>query len=154
MIKSLWKVFHFICIFWDMFSSLYANFIYLKCILLYTIISQMGGCQVKALRLVDENVCLLSVMSAPLWLLVDVVNLARWATDGYFKKLSPDEKDGLAVSLKEASRLIEEAKEREVQMQNKLKTLEQQVQILNERDEEVCSELTQARCYHCTFLVF
>uniref|UniRef100_A0A3B4Z0V9 Centrosomal protein 152 n=1 Tax=Stegastes partitus TaxID=144197 RepID=A0A3B4Z0V9_9TELE len=47
-----------------------------------------------------------------------------------------DEKDGLAVSLKESSRLIEEAKEREVQMQNKLRTMEQQVQILNERDQE------------------
>ncbi|XP_031611531.2 centrosomal protein of 152 kDa isoform X1 [Oreochromis aureus] len=47
-----------------------------------------------------------------------------------------DEKDGLAVSLKEASRLIEEAKEREVQMQNKLKAMEQQVQILTERDHE------------------
>uniref|UniRef100_A0A3Q1FRK0 Centrosomal protein 152 n=1 Tax=Acanthochromis polyacanthus TaxID=80966 RepID=A0A3Q1FRK0_9TELE len=47
-----------------------------------------------------------------------------------------DEKDGLAVSLKESSRLIEEAKEREVQMQNKLRTMEEQVQILNERDQE------------------
>ncbi|XP_030587523.1 centrosomal protein of 152 kDa isoform X2 [Archocentrus centrarchus] len=47
-----------------------------------------------------------------------------------------DEKDGLAVSLKEASRLIEEAKEREVQMQKKLKAVEQQVQILNEKDQE------------------
>ncbi|XP_069564262.1 centrosomal protein of 152 kDa [Brachyistius frenatus] len=47
-----------------------------------------------------------------------------------------DEKDGLAVSLKESSRLIEEVKEREVQMQNKLKAMEQQVQILNERDQE------------------
>uniref|UniRef100_A0A3P8U9J0 Centrosomal protein 152 n=1 Tax=Amphiprion percula TaxID=161767 RepID=A0A3P8U9J0_AMPPE len=47
-----------------------------------------------------------------------------------------DEKDGLAVSLKESSRLIEEAKEREVPMQNKLRTMEEQVQILNERDQE------------------
>ncbi|XP_012779154.3 centrosomal protein of 152 kDa isoform X1 [Maylandia zebra] len=47
-----------------------------------------------------------------------------------------DEKDGLAVSLREASRLIEEAKEREVQMQNKLKAMEQQIQILTERDHE------------------
>ncbi|KAM4573306.1 centrosomal protein of 152 kDa isoform 2-T3 [Odontesthes bonariensis] len=47
-----------------------------------------------------------------------------------------DEKDGLAVSLKESSRLIEEAKEREVQMQNKLKAMEQRVQILNDRDQE------------------
>ncbi|KAK2842417.1 hypothetical protein Q5P01_012617 [Channa striata] len=47
-----------------------------------------------------------------------------------------DEKDGLAVSLKESSRLVEESKEREVQMQNKLRTMEQQVQVLNERDQE------------------
>uniref|UniRef100_A0A3Q3QF34 Uncharacterized protein n=1 Tax=Monopterus albus TaxID=43700 RepID=A0A3Q3QF34_MONAL len=47
-----------------------------------------------------------------------------------------DEKDGLAISLKESSRLVQEAKEREVQMQHKMKTLEQQVQVLNERDQE------------------
>ncbi|XP_070763937.1 centrosomal protein of 152 kDa [Enoplosus armatus] len=47
-----------------------------------------------------------------------------------------DEKDGLAVSLKESSRLVEEAKEREVQMHNKLKAMEQQVQVLTERDQE------------------
>lgn len=50
---------------------------------------------------------------------------------------SIDEKDGLAVSLKESSRLVEEAKEREVQMQNKLKAMEQQVKVLKERDHEV-----------------
>lgn len=54
-----------------------------------------------------------------------------------------DEKDGLAVSLKESSRLVEEAKEREVQMQNKFKIMEQQVQALNESDQEVSSVLTQ-----------
>ncbi|KAK2917714.1 centrosomal protein of 152 kDa isoform X1 [Channa argus] len=47
-----------------------------------------------------------------------------------------DEKDGLAVSLKESSRLVEEAKEREVHMQNKLRSMEHQVQVLNERDQE------------------
>ncbi|XP_029991421.1 centrosomal protein of 152 kDa isoform X2 [Sphaeramia orbicularis] len=47
-----------------------------------------------------------------------------------------DEKDGLAVSLKESSRLVEEYKEREVKLQNKVKSMEQQVQILNERDQE------------------
>ncbi|KAM9854796.1 centrosomal protein of 152 kDa [Aulostomus maculatus] len=47
-----------------------------------------------------------------------------------------DEKDGLTVSLKESSRLAEEAKEREVKMQNKLKAMEQQIQMLNERDQE------------------
>lgn len=55
---------------------------------------------------------------------------------------STDEKEGLAASLKESSRLIEEAKEREVQMQNKLKALEQQVKVLTERDQEVRSALT------------
>uniref|UniRef100_A0A3B3XFU7 CEP152 CEP63 binding coiled coil domain-containing protein n=1 Tax=Poecilia mexicana TaxID=48701 RepID=A0A3B3XFU7_9TELE len=48
-----------------------------------------------------------------------------------------DEKDGLAVSFRESSRLIEEAKKGETQMQNKLKALEQQVQILKEKDQEV-----------------
>ncbi|XP_013876974.1 centrosomal protein of 152 kDa isoform X2 [Austrofundulus limnaeus] len=47
-----------------------------------------------------------------------------------------DEKDGLTVSFKESSRLIEEVKEREAQMQNKLKAAEQQVQLLRERDQE------------------
>ncbi|XP_065813179.1 centrosomal protein of 152 kDa isoform X2 [Labrus bergylta] len=50
--------------------------------------------------------------------------------------IAKDEKDGLAVSLKESSQLVEEAKQREVQMQNKLKAMEQQVQVLNERDQE------------------
>uniref|UniRef100_A0A3B5KL56 Centrosomal protein 152 n=1 Tax=Xiphophorus couchianus TaxID=32473 RepID=A0A3B5KL56_9TELE len=48
-----------------------------------------------------------------------------------------DEKDGLAVSFRESSRLIEEAKKGEAQMQNKLKALEQQVKILKEKDQEV-----------------
>lgn len=47
-----------------------------------------------------------------------------------------DEKDGLSVSLKESSRLVEEAKEREIQMQNKLKAMQQQVLVLTERDQE------------------
>ncbi|XP_015234467.1 PREDICTED: centrosomal protein of 152 kDa [Cyprinodon variegatus] len=55
-----------------------------------------------------------------------------------------DEKDGLAVSLKESSRLIEEAKKGEVQMQNKLKVLEQQVQILREKDQENTKRLKVA----------
>lgn len=38
--------------------------------------------------------------------------------------------------------MIEEAKEREVQMQNKLKAMEQQVKVLTERDKEVRSVLT------------
>ncbi|KAM4734564.1 centrosomal protein of 152 kDa isoform 2-T4 [Anableps anableps] len=55
-----------------------------------------------------------------------------------------DEKDGLAVSFKESSRLIEEAKKGEVQMQNKLKFLEQQVQILKEKDQENMKKLNVA----------
>ncbi|KAK5619456.1 hypothetical protein CRENBAI_013841 [Crenichthys baileyi] len=55
-----------------------------------------------------------------------------------------DEKDGLAVSFKESSRLIEEAKRGEVQMQNKLKALEQQVQILREKDQENTRKLKVA----------
>ncbi|CAL8261477.1 unnamed protein product [Merluccius merluccius] len=47
-----------------------------------------------------------------------------------------DEKDGLAVSLKESSRLLEEAKDREVQIQNKVKSMDLQVQSLTERDHE------------------
>ncbi|KAF7224204.1 transcript variant X2 [Nothobranchius furzeri] len=47
-----------------------------------------------------------------------------------------DEKDGLTVSYKESSRLVEDAKEREVQMQHKLQAVEQQVQLLRERDQE------------------
>uniref|UniRef100_A0A8C5ETK6 Centrosomal protein 152 n=1 Tax=Gouania willdenowi TaxID=441366 RepID=A0A8C5ETK6_GOUWI len=46
-----------------------------------------------------------------------------------------DEKDGLVVSLKESSRLVEEAKEKDVQMQNKLKAMEIQVHTFNEQDQ-------------------
>lgn len=60
-----------------------------------------------------------------------------------FSFSSPDEKEGLAVSHKESNRVIEEAKEREAQMQNKLKALEQQVQVLTERDHEVGAALTR-----------
>lgn len=48
-----------------------------------------------------------------------------------------DEKEGLAVNYKESNQMIEEAKEREAQMRNKLKALEQQVKGLTERDHEV-----------------
>ncbi|XP_055011387.1 centrosomal protein of 152 kDa isoform X2 [Boleophthalmus pectinirostris] len=47
-----------------------------------------------------------------------------------------DEKDGLAVSLKESGRLIEEYKDREVTMQKTVKALEHQVQLLTEKDQE------------------
>lgn len=50
--------------------------------------------------------------------------------------ITKDEKDGLAVSLKESSRLLAEAKEREVQTQNQVKSLNLQVQSLTERDHE------------------
>uniref|UniRef100_A0A8C9X0V9 Centrosomal protein 152 n=1 Tax=Sander lucioperca TaxID=283035 RepID=A0A8C9X0V9_SANLU len=56
--------------------------------------------------------------------------------------IAKDEKEGLAVSLKESSQLVEEAKEREFQMLNKVKAMEQQVQALTARDHEVSSALT------------
>lgn len=40
--------------------------------------------------------------------------------------------------------MIEEAKEREDQLQNKLKALEQQVKVLTERDHEVRAALRHA----------
>uniref|UniRef100_H2LKE7 Centrosomal protein 152 n=1 Tax=Oryzias latipes TaxID=8090 RepID=H2LKE7_ORYLA len=55
-----------------------------------------------------------------------------------------DEKDGLAVSLKESSRLVEQAKDREAQMQKKLTAVEQQLQTLNERDQENVKKLGMA----------
>uniref|UniRef100_A0A8B9LLN1 CEP152 CEP63 binding coiled coil domain-containing protein n=1 Tax=Astyanax mexicanus TaxID=7994 RepID=A0A8B9LLN1_ASTMX len=47
-----------------------------------------------------------------------------------------DEKEGLAISLKESSHLIEEAKERETQLQSKVRSLERQIQTLAEREQE------------------
>lgn len=41
--------------------------------------------------------------------------------------------------MKESRRLVEEAKEQEGHMQNKVKALEQQIQVLTERDHEVSS---------------
>ncbi|KAM4554467.1 centrosomal protein of 152 kDa [Fundulus diaphanus] len=55
-----------------------------------------------------------------------------------------DEKDGLAVSFKESSRLIEEAKKGEALMQNKLKALEQQIHVLKEKDQENAKKLNVA----------
>lgn len=46
------------------------------------------------------------------------------------------------MSLKESSRLVEEAKEREAQLLQRLKAMEQQVKVLTEKDQEVNSELT------------
>uniref|UniRef100_A0A3P8W0E9 Centrosomal protein 152 n=1 Tax=Cynoglossus semilaevis TaxID=244447 RepID=A0A3P8W0E9_CYNSE len=47
-----------------------------------------------------------------------------------------DERESLVVNLKESRRLVEEAKEQEGHMQNKVKALEQQIQVLTERDHE------------------
>ncbi|XP_036432002.1 centrosomal protein of 152 kDa [Colossoma macropomum] len=47
-----------------------------------------------------------------------------------------DEKEGLTISLKESSRLIEEAKERESQLQGKVRSLERQIHSLTEREQE------------------
>ncbi|XP_024137277.1 centrosomal protein of 152 kDa isoform X2 [Oryzias melastigma] len=55
-----------------------------------------------------------------------------------------DEKDGLAVSLKESSRLVEQAKDREAQMQKKLTSVEQQLQTLSDRDQENVKKLRMA----------
>lgn len=41
------------------------------------------------------------------------------------------------MSLKELNRMAEEAKEREETLKNKVKSMEQQIQTLNERDQEV-----------------
>ncbi|TMS05893.1 Centrosomal protein of 152 kDa [Larimichthys crocea] len=61
-----------------------------------------------------------------------------------------DEKDGLAVSLKESSRLVEEAKGREAQMQNKFKAMEQQLKVLTERDQENTEEAEGGRSLQWT----
>ncbi|XP_031420568.1 centrosomal protein of 152 kDa isoform X2 [Clupea harengus] len=47
-----------------------------------------------------------------------------------------DEKEGLAVTLKESSRVLEENQSREAQLQASLKTLEHQIHTLTERDQE------------------
>uniref|UniRef100_A0A8C1NGC6 Centrosomal protein 152 n=1 Tax=Cyprinus carpio TaxID=7962 RepID=A0A8C1NGC6_CYPCA len=47
-----------------------------------------------------------------------------------------DEKDGLTVSLKESSALVEEAKEREAQLQGRLRSLEKQIQSVTDREQE------------------
>lgn len=79
----------------------------------------------------------------PCWLCVSILSYLTLMGTYVIFNYQLDEKDGLAVSLKESSRLVEEAKEREVQMQNKFKIMEQQVQALNESDQEVSSVLTQ-----------
>lgn len=56
-----------------------------------------------------------------------------------FFLLCTDEKDGLKASLKDSNRLIEEAKQREVQLQSRVNSLEQQVNVLTGRDQEVGS---------------
>ncbi|XP_029697568.1 centrosomal protein of 152 kDa isoform X4 [Takifugu rubripes] len=55
-----------------------------------------------------------------------------------------DEKDGLKASLKDSNRLIEEAKQREVQLQSRLNSLEQQVNVLTGRDQESVKKLRAA----------
>ncbi|XP_061772893.1 centrosomal protein of 152 kDa isoform X2 [Nerophis ophidion] len=47
-----------------------------------------------------------------------------------------DERDGFAVKLNESSRLLDNAKDREAQMQNKMKVVEQDIQVLNRKDQE------------------
>ncbi|XP_077372294.1 centrosomal protein of 152 kDa isoform X2 [Festucalex cinctus] len=50
--------------------------------------------------------------------------------------IAKDEKDGFIGRLKESNRLLDEAKDREVKMQSKVKAMEQQMRTLNERDQE------------------
>ncbi|XP_067292600.1 centrosomal protein of 152 kDa isoform X1 [Pseudorasbora parva] len=47
-----------------------------------------------------------------------------------------DEKDGLTVSLKESSALVEEAKEREALLQGRIRSLEKQIQSLTDLEKE------------------
>ncbi|XP_019712635.1 centrosomal protein of 152 kDa isoform X2 [Hippocampus comes] len=47
-----------------------------------------------------------------------------------------DERDGFAARFKESSRLLDEAKEREVKKQSKEKVMEDQIRTLNDRDQE------------------
>ncbi|CAG05543.1 unnamed protein product [Tetraodon nigroviridis] len=55
-----------------------------------------------------------------------------------------DEKDGLTASLKDSNRLLEEAKQREVQLQSKINSMDQQVNVLTDRDQESTKKLRAA----------
>ncbi|KPP72654.1 centrosomal protein of 152 kDa-like, partial [Scleropages formosus] len=64
-----------------------------------------------------------------------------------------DEKEGLAVSLKESAHLLQEAKEREHQLQGKVSALQLQVQTLTDKDCEIAElcrseTLSRARQQH------
>lgn len=48
-----------------------------------------------------------------------------------------DEKDGLAVSLRESQKLYQNGKEREVQLEGQIKALETQIQTLTTNEEQV-----------------
>lgn len=62
----------------------------------------------------------------------------------------PDEKEGLTLSLKESSHLVEEVKERESRLQAKVMSLEQQVQTLTEREQEVKIQRPESCIAHST----
>lgn len=51
--------------------------------------------------------------------------------------LSSDEKDGLAVSLRESQKLYQNGKEREVHLEGQIKALETQIQTLTTNEEQV-----------------
>ncbi|XP_076124670.1 centrosomal protein of 152 kDa [Alosa pseudoharengus] len=55
-----------------------------------------------------------------------------------------DEKEGLAVSLKESSRVLEETQSREAQLQASVTALERQIHTLTERDQESQKKLCVA----------
>lgn len=83
------------------------------------------------------------VATAPPPVVIHVNCSAGCAVCGFmaFAVLCTDEKDGLKVSLKESNQLIEEGKQREVQLQSKLNSMEQQVNVLTGRDQEASSAL-------------
>lgn len=48
-----------------------------------------------------------------------------------------DEKDGLALSLRESQKLFQNGKEREIQLEAQIKALETQIQALKVNEEQV-----------------
>lgn len=76
-------------------------------------------------------------------------NIQNVSLSGFCKKLyyslavHVDERDGLAMSLKESGALVEEEKEKEAQLQARIRSLEKQTHALAEREQEVLLCTTQ-----------
>lgn len=93
---------------------------------------------------------------------IKMSNMPHWS--GFCYKLyfllavNLDERDGLAMSLKESGALVEEGKEREAQLQARIRSLEKQTQALAEREQEVwwCTTQDEAvrACYSKSLHVF